>query len=260
MRPHEVQTYRVGSDLAFAVNGTPGKLTVPGWFDEERGFSVLFEHDGTLWSARDVRAMAETRDPDILYHVVSNDEYVRGGDGSDRLQGRDDQNTLFLPGGGDDAVTFGGKGNTLYYRMGEGSDVITIIGGESSHKGVRFHNDVTKNDVSAYRSGDDMVISVGTGSIRVKDWYASLSNRIDVIEFWGEDVWDALDVEKLASNQPLTAREIVMTYDERFNAGSGGNGGNPAQGGGGCNVIGAAAVMLLAFPAVAMWRRGRRSR
>jgi Synergist-CTERM protein sorting domain-containing protein len=253
VKPESVKAYRVGEDLVLAVSGTAAKLAIPEWFTRNAPFTVKFEHDGTLWNSRTITGMYEEREPDVIYHVVSNDACIAGGDGNDRLSGGMG-NTLFLPGEGDDTVTFGGKGGTLYYRMGEGDDVIT---GSATHKGIRFHADVRKQDVRASRSGDDMVISVGPGSITVKNWHASPLNRIDIVEFWDEGVWDALDIERLAANLPMTPREVVMTYDERFNTGDGEGAAETSRSGGsgsGCDMLGMAAALLL-IPMIAIRRR-----
>jgi Ca2+-binding RTX toxin-like protein len=213
--PEFISAYRVDSDLVFDVKGTPDSISFHGWFDAQWPLNVAFEHDGTRWGHRDIVSSAENREPKIIFYVASNDEYIRGGDGNDRLSGKD-RNTMFLPGKGDDAVTFGGKGNILYYRRNEGHDTIVVSGGEGSHGAIHFHTDITSQDVSAARVGNDMKITAASGSITIKGWFASPNNKIEIINFFADEtLWDARDIERLAEGKAIIPREVEMTFDER---------------------------------------------
>jgi hypothetical protein len=113
-------------------------------------------------------------------------------------------------------VIFGPKGNTLYYRRGEGNDTIVVNGGKDSHRAIYFHLDIASRDVSAKRIGRDMKISVAGGSITVKRWYENPDNRIEILNFFEDGtVWDARDVELLATGKTPEKREVVYTFDER---------------------------------------------
>jgi hypothetical protein len=217
VRPQDVTVSQIDDDLVLAVKGTTDKLTVPGWFRTSGTLNVDFRHDRTQWSATDINRKAEIREPEKIYRVVSVDQRIEGTNERDILTGGNG-NTLFMPGGGDDTVSFAQGGNILYYRMGEGHDVITGGSGEDAHRGIRFHNDITSRDISAERSGQDMKINVGGGSITIGGWHDSPENRIDVLEFWNDDIWDARDVEYLADGKAPTKREIFVTLDERFPA------------------------------------------
>jgi hypothetical protein len=217
VNPDFVEVWRVDSDLVFTIKGVPDRVTLPGWFTSQRPLTLSFGHDGSSWSAADVVGKAVTREPKISVHVVSNDEYIVGGDGDDRLSGRDDLNTHFTPGRGNDTVTFGGKGSTMYYRKGDGHDVITGDGDEGSHRVIHFHTDVEPKDVSASREGSDMVIYVPDGSIIVKGWFEKPLNKIELVSFFSDGtVWDVRSLEQLAAGVPVTKREVEMTFDERF--------------------------------------------
>ncbi|MDR3254205.1 MAG: hypothetical protein LBT31_01385, partial [Synergistaceae bacterium] len=248
VRPQDVTVSHIDDDLVLAVRGTTDRVTVPGWFRTSEALNVDFRHDKTQWSATDINMKAEVREPEINYHVVSIDQRIEGTTGDDSLSGGGG-NKLFLPGAGNDTVAFGNGGNTLYYRMGEGDDVITGNGGEGSHRGIRFHTDITSLDISAARTGNDMKISVGNGSITVRGWYDSPANRIDVLEFWDDGVWDARNIEYLANGEVITSREVYTTFDERLTAANPGNKDDTSGssgGSGGCDTSGPLAIIGMA--------------
>jgi hypothetical protein len=209
--PDMIEVWRVDDDLVMDVKGTDDSVAVPGWFKSRNTLTVYFR-DGTEWSAADLADMAETREPDINFLVVSTDHYVSGTEGNDTYTGNDGS-TLFLPDKGDDSLTFSGGNNTLYYRMDEGHDTITINGPADTYSAIRFHSDITSSDVTVSRCGSDLTLNAAAGSVTVKGWYDAPEKRIDLVQFAGhDDVWDARDVEKLERGETLTARTVKMTF------------------------------------------------
>jgi hypothetical protein len=252
VRPQDIEVLHVDDDLVLKTKGTTDKVVIPGWFRTATALNIDFRHDKTSWNATDIARKAVVKEPDINFHVVSTDEYIKGTEDNDRLRGGD-KNTLFLPGKGNDAVIFGKGGNTLYYRMNEGNDTIEGNREEGAYRDIRFHDDITSADVAAFRNGNDMVISIKDGSITVIGWYSSPKSKIDTIQFCNNsgEIWDARDIEKLANHTPLTKREVVMTFDERLASQERGNGLSDTSGGSGCAASGSLSLLGIIGIAVA---------
>ena len=53
---------------------------------------------------------------------------------------------------------------------------------------LRFHTDIASADVRAAREGDDMVLRVGPGSVRVRGWYEGRRSRLDRVEFYDGEI------------------------------------------------------------------------
>ena len=55
-----------------------------------------------------------------------------------------------------------------------------------------------------------MVLRVGPGSVRVRGWYAGRRSRLDRVEFYDDEIWDARDLERLASGRAMVVREFYL--------------------------------------------------
>jgi hypothetical protein len=217
VNPDDIKIFRMDTDLVFRINGVPDKITLVNWFNSKKNFRVFFERDGSSWNSSDISKRTEVKEPYRIIPIVSNDQYITGSEQNDSLSGDNKQNTHFSPGKGDDAVSFGGKGNTMYYRREDGNDVITGKGTDDSYRIIHFHTDIAPNEVSPTRSGDDMVLLTPSGSIAVKNWFEDPAYKIDAVIFFSNSTeWDARDIEKLASGQEISNRDVEYEYDDRF--------------------------------------------
>lgn len=135
----------------------------------------------------------------------SGDDRLEGGAGADTLVGEDGVNALI-----------GGAGNDNYV-YGGGQDTIDNTGGGTD--GVFFDNGITANDLTFYRDGDDLVITVddnASGFVRVTD------------HFLGGDM--ALDFVQPSSGNMLNTAAINALAQSGYPGGGEPGGGDPGPG------------------------------
>ncbi len=135
----------------------------------------------------------------------SGDDRLEGGAGADTLVGEDGVNALI-----------GGAGNDNYV-YGGGQDTIDNTGGGTD--GVFFDNGITANDLTFYRDGDDLVITVdgnASGFVRVTD------------HFLGGDM--ALDFVQPSSGNMLNTATINALAQSGYPGGGEPGGGDPGPG------------------------------
>lgn len=243
-------------DLVLDIAGAGDRVTVPNWFADGDVSAVLF-HDGSRLGAADIRKLAVEREPDITFVPISLDKYIVGTDGNDSLVADGSRSVMFVPGKGDDQVLAGNCDSVVYYRNGEGHDTITVDRKKGHMTVLRFHDDIVSADVSVERRESDLLLSISDGSVTVKGYYNDPASKIDRIEFFGGDVWDGRDLEKLASGKALTARSMHIVKPEEASMGEdaqdeNGKPSKTSSGGGssGCD-MGAFALIALACAAMA---------
>ena len=207
----DVKLVRVDDDLELRIEATGESATVPNWFSGDSGVRRVEFSDGSVLDAARIEAMARPGEPEIDMTPVSVDVRIRGTESDDRLVG-DGRNGMFFGLGGDDVITGGPAENVYYYRLGEGDDTLVLSGRRDV---LRFHTDIESTDIRAARDGDDMVLWVGPGSVRVRGWYAGCGSRLDRVEFYDDEIWDARDLERLASGCAMVAREFYLDSKAR---------------------------------------------
>ena len=202
----DVRLVRVDDDLELRIEATGESTTVPNWFSGGSGVRTVEFSDGSVLDAARIEAMARPGEPEIDMTPVSVDVRIRGTESDDRLVG-DGRNGMFFGLGGDDVITGGPAENVYYYRLGEGDDTLVLSGRRDV---LRFHTDIASADVRAAREGDDMVLRVGPGSVRVRGWYAGRESRLDRVEFYDGEIWDVRDLERLAAGRAMVVREFYL--------------------------------------------------
>lgn len=202
----DVKLVRVDDDLELRIEATGESATVPNWFSGGSGVRTVEFSDGSVLDAARIEAMAKPGEPEIDMTPVSVDVRIWGTENDDRLAG-DGRNGMFFGLDGDDVITGGPAENVYYYRLGEGDDTLVLSGRRDV---LRFHTDIASADVRAAREGDDMVLRVGPGSVRVRSWYAGRGSRLDRVEFYDGEIWDARDLERLAAGRAMVAREFYL--------------------------------------------------
>ena len=153
--------------------------------------------------------LAEQKEPgvDITPIKTNNTVFAKTGDsaivgtaGNDLLVGDKNDNTYSDSEGS----------NVYYYRMEDGKDTIINETQPGQRNALRLHTDITSADVRVSAAGKDLLLSIGSGSITIQNWYAKDSAKIDRVELYDGTIWDILDLEKLASGQKLTARRQTI--------------------------------------------------
>ncbi|MEW8073547.1 MAG: calcium-binding protein [Candidatus Thiodiazotropha sp.] len=151
------------------------------------------------------------------------DDLLDGGQGNDRLTGGAGVDQLD-GGEGDDLLSASEGSNTL--RGGAGNDVYmlgsvagenTIINrnrfNENAFDRIVFDEGITMEMVVLSRTEDDLVLEYGDAVTRVERYFtASLSRRIDVIEFHDGDYWSYDDVRAILLEGDATD-QVLIGYD-----------------------------------------------
>jgi Ca2+-binding RTX toxin-like protein len=179
----------VGNQAANHLYGNAGANQLHG----QDGDDYLFGRDG------DDRLTGGPGD-DVLKGELGEDELL-GGDGNDRIYGREG-NDFILGGPGNDLLG-GGAGNDEYsFGRGDGKDRIrnaAASNAASDHDLLSFRGSVAADQIWFSRSGDDLLAQIldTSDQVRVKDWYADGSARIDQISAGNGELIAADQVEQL---------------------------------------------------------------
>jgi Ca2+-binding RTX toxin-like protein len=182
---------------------------------------------------------------DSLYGQAGNDylsggggnDVIYGGDGNDALIGGDGNDTLYgnagddiLNGGAGNDVLYGGSGyneswrgtavsngnDTYLFGRGSGQDEIydcdKIAGNQDI---IRLDADITPDDVSLRRNGNDLVLSINDtpAVLTVKNWFLEPDYyKIEYIQFADGTVWD-VPVIKQHVLQGTAGDDVLLGYD-----------------------------------------------
>lgn len=126
------------------------------------------------------------------------DATLDGGDGNDflRAAGGDD---LLIGGRGNDTLVGAWGGDTYLHEGNGGHDEIDEQGSAGEVDVLRFGQGITADTVRASRHGDDLVLDLAGphGSVRVKGWFASPAQRVEIVEFADGTSWNGDDLLEL---------------------------------------------------------------
>ncbi|MGE3612047.1 MAG: calcium-binding protein, partial [Sulfurimonas sp.] len=113
-----------------------------------------------------------------------------GTDKNDTIYGVDNHNDTLIGGKGDDTL-IGGAGNDTYlFNRGDGKDTVIDSAGLDT---IKFGIDINAQDVVFERVDNNLVVALAEDeksfvelkdTITVKDWYTSLANRVEFVEFF----------------------------------------------------------------------------
>ena len=170
---------------------------------------------------------------DRLYGEAGND-VLRGGEGDDILIGGEGDDTL--AGGAGNDYLFGGSiyyyhdrqlygwqytdetnGNDTYiFGRGSGQD---IIGDYDTKAGnidtILINSDISPNDITLRRSGDDLLLSIAGASdtVMVSNWFFSEAGdyQIEHIQFADGTIWDATVIKQMVL-QGTSGDDILVGY------------------------------------------------
>ena len=132
------------------------------------------------------------------------DDVVQGGAGKDLLLGGEDNDVL--EGGEGDDVLDGGAGNdrlygddswrnryfgpardTYRFGLGDGHDELYSFSGADDR--IEFKAGVEADDVRARRDGQDLVVSLGDDSLRLRGWAVDATTRVGTTSFADGSQW-----------------------------------------------------------------------
>jgi Ca2+-binding RTX toxin-like protein len=126
----------------------------------------------------------------VMSGTVDQDE-LKGMGGSDTLNGSDGADRLFGGTGADSLL--GGRGQDRYvWQIGEGSDTIDDNDVSQITTDTLVLQDVLSGAVSLERSGNNLLVRIGTETITIKDRFqdAGKGLGIEVIQFQNGEQWD----------------------------------------------------------------------
>ena len=184
--------------------------------DEIIGFSTAdviegFDSDDTLYGRGGDDTITSGSGDDVVYAGEGNDTVVSG-DGNDIVVGGSGADLLdpgagtdYLYGG--DTATWSGSletnGNDRYvFDAGYGHDVILDHDRTTGNiDTVQLTDGITTGDVSLYRDGEDLVLSLNDGAdtLTIQQWFWNDSQeyRVEVIEFADGTTWDVDTMKQL---------------------------------------------------------------
>ncbi|OYY65258.1 MAG: hypothetical protein B7Y51_03145 [Burkholderiales bacterium 28-67-8] len=232
--PRDITTLRSGNDLLLRHRNGVDQITVKSWFSDARSsYQTDFVEfaNGTRWSAdfltqRLLRvtgtagadALVGTAFADTLLGLagddtltsVGHDDVLDGGAGNDTLTtlvtdykfsgGR----ITFTGGRGNDTLfSWNSLGDTYHFKLGDGTDTITDFD-EGFNYGIadelRFGTGIAATDISALRSGNDLVLRHANLSdrITVTGWFTDATWQLEQVSFIDGTVWLAADISQRA--------------------------------------------------------------
>ena len=157
---------------------------------------------------------------DVILGGQGND-LIDGGDGDDTLIGNEGDDTIIggegndlIDGGEGNDTLIGGNGSDTYvYTRGSGSDVIIEGAGNAGDQDRLFLDDLTRNQVVIHRQGADVVISIGTETVTLKNQLAG--GGIEVLSFADGTALVGAQIAAAAVNRgPVVAAPAVATGAE----------------------------------------------
>ena len=150
------------------------------------------------------------------------DDSLHGGAGDDRLYGYygDD----YLEGGSGSDNLYGGSGDdTYHFERGFGQDTIdnnsqNYDSNSNRTDVIQFGADITADQVSLYRSSDNLILFLNDSDDTITIRYYFRSNAtsryvIDEIRFQDGTVWD-IDTIKLLAQQPSEIDDTIYAYNQ----------------------------------------------
>ncbi|MDO9190961.1 MAG: calcium-binding protein, partial [Sulfurimicrobium sp.] len=188
---------RVGNDLLVQIANTDDRLTIRGFFADERAAVEFFDFNDANLTAEELRAsllLGTAGDDNILGYAT--DDLLSGGAGNDRLDGS----------GGSDNYTF---------ALGDGSDIIADSGTDGEDT-IRFSANVLPADVAVTRSESDLLLVVrGTGErVIIEGWFGNAGPAIESVVFEDGTVWSPAELTAWASTP------VTPSADDDFIVGS----------------------------------------
>jgi hypothetical protein len=154
---------------------------------------------------------------DWLYGDAGND-VLDGGAGSDVLYGGAGDDVLRGGAGTNDTLSGDAGNDTYLFGAGDGNTTISNYdAGVGRHDVLRFLEGVSSTDVTARRSGNDLLLTIGaTGEVVTVSTYfyndGAGGYALDAIEFADGTSWDVATVQALVTAPATTLQGSVGNY------------------------------------------------
>ncbi len=257
--PENIDVLRVGDDLVVGQKNTLESVIMPNWFSGGNSVAEVRFGNGTSFDSSRLRQDAVEAGPEIDITPFETDEHIHGTDGDDALTGTD-ANQRFQGGPGDDRITGNGGKNVYHYEMGDGNDTLVVNKARDGDVNVLMLGmGVKMEDVSVEASGEDLLIHVGEGCIRVENWFTGPSRQLDYMVVFDAGIiqpTDLLNAEDRGESLPrryyLDTSAVKERRAQEDSRASGGGSGSS----GGCRTGAASLFALLIVSACAA--RGRK--
>jgi hypothetical protein len=210
-----------------------------GWIFDAAGMPVYYSSgQGAGWSEWVSRnPWIRWSDDAVKGALTEGDGYIYSLDGNDVVYGtaRDETlsnlsgNAILVAGGGNDTiwagpgndildggegrdVLYGETGNDTYiFRRGSGQDTIIDYDPTPGNIDTIFlGSSLTPEDITLRRAGDNLVLKIKDtdDTLTVKDFFRSVLNKIEKIQFMDGTVWTEADITRLA-HSPTEGDDIV---------------------------------------------------
>lgn len=170
------------------------------WIESDGGDDTVYGGDGN-------DRIHASYGNDLIYGDAGNDSLF-GGLGNDLIFGGTGDD-IILAGAGTDTL-FGEGGNDIYYfRQGDGDNTIVDTAGDNIIRMI----DITSSQAALNQSGQDLLITAGSTSVRVQGFYSNTSVSsiefsdgvvMDMNEFSASDQWMEYGINP-ANNQIFAA-------------------------------------------------------
>ncbi|MDN4146078.1 calcium-binding protein [Pseudomonas tohonis] len=197
----DIVVTRSGTNLILSLIGSTDRITVTNYFNADGTSSYKLEEirfiDGNVWDIATVKELAllGTAGNDSLTGYATADA-INGGSGNDTLAGEGGDDTL-VGGQGNDVLNGGAGNNTFVFARGDGSDIIKGFSDQTASKlnTLLFAEGIRPEDVSSYRSGSSLVLTIGTDDkVTIENFFysaatASSSSPVQTIRFADGTEW-----------------------------------------------------------------------
>jgi Ca2+-binding RTX toxin-like protein len=133
-----------------------------------------------------------------------------GGSGNDVLEDRGGK-TLFIGGAGDDEIRLGGGRDIIAYNRGDGRD--TVVAGQGGDATLSLGSGIRVQDLAFRRSGDNLLLETGGGTITFERWYRGRSYQaVSKLQFITEGVTGSSDLMNDAV-ETFDFKQLVGAFD-----------------------------------------------
>lgn len=228
------------SSLANTLVGTAGNDTLTGY----HGTPLIdgLAGDDTITGGGTAALLRGGSGNDRVLYVASANNTVEGGSGDDYLAwtyNASSAATNLLAGGTGNDTLFGSDSlDTYQYNRGDGSDLIGDFGAAWVTDRLVFGAGIVRADLVDSRVGQDLVLQVRDGAnpdaadrIRVRDWFAGDSYRIERLEFAGGSAVSGSQLATLGATLKGTEGNDTLNGHAETRAIDGGGGNDSMTGG-----------------------------
>jgi Ca2+-binding RTX toxin-like protein len=175
---------------------------------------VAQSSDGTTLIGND--ADAET----LTASTSGNDTLQAGAGNNDVLNGATATgNITFTAGTGNDTM-MGGSGNNTYVLSGTGSASDLIVNNDTgtNQSVIEFTAGVSPSQVALSQSGNDLVLTVGTETVTVQNYFAGTGNDINAVQFADGTVWDQNYIAGIVSSSSIFTNGVASLTADQFDS------------------------------------------